>query len=420
MKLEDLEKLSITNQVRDFYDQHPYPPPVSGLDEYRQIWQDEGRRRADFHLFWPAKPYREKLQILVAGCGTSQAARYAVRYPSAQIFGVDISTTSIQETEKLKRQYELNNLELVQLPIEQVEELDQDFDLIICTGVLHHLSDPQVGLHALSQVLKPEGALHLMVYATYGRTGIYMLQEYARIAGVGDAKQEINDFAHTLMSLPRSHPLAPLLAESPDFRTRAGLADALLNPQDSAYTVPEFLDFISSTGLRFRRWLRQAPYLPQCGKFAETPHFPRLDQLPQQDQFAAMELLRGTMLRHSAIIHHQTDFTDEFLIPTNHPQWQFMIPLRSPGSIIVQDNLPAGADAVIINQQHTFPDLVLPVDKSQLQIFETIDGLSTMGEIISSLSYAGNNLRIKSSMRIFFQQLWNYDHVVFDTSGITK
>ena len=420
MKLEDLEKLSITNQVRDFYDQHPYPPPVSGLDEYRQVWQDESRRRADFHLFWPAKPYRENLQILVAGCGTSQAAKYAVRYPSAQIFGVDISTTSIQETEKLKRQYNLNNLELVQLPIEQVEELDKDFDQIICTGVLHHLTDPQVGLHALSQVLKPDGALHLMVYATYGRTGIYMLQEYARIAGVGDTQQEINDFAYTLMSLSRSHPLAPLLAESPDFRTRAGLADALLNPQDSAYTVPEFMELISSTGLSFRRWLRQAPYLPQCGKFVETPHFPRLDQLPLQDQFAAMELLRGTMLRHSAIIHHQTDFTDEFLIPSNHPQWQTMIPLRSPGSIIVQDNLPAGADAVIINQQHTFPDLVLPVDKSRLQIFETIDGLRSMGEIISCLSSLGNNQRIESSIRNFFQQLWNYDHVVFNTSGSTK
>jgi SAM-dependent methyltransferase len=334
--------------------------------------------------------------------------------------GVDISSTSIQETEKLKRRYELSNLELMQLPVEQVEELDRGFDQIICTGVLHHLPEPEVGLRALSKVLKPDGALHLMVYATYGRAGIHMIQEYARLAGVGDTDGEINDFANTLMSLPRTHPLAPLLAASPDFRTRAGLADALLNPQERAYSVPEFMDLIASAGLRFRRWLRQAPYLPQCGRIAETPHSPRLEKLPLQEQFGAMELLRGTMLRHSAIIHHQTGFTGEHSVPTNHPQWQTFIPIRSPGSIIVRDNLPPGADAVIINHQHTFPDLVLPVDRSQLQIYETINGSHSMGEIISNLSSSAATKKPENSIRSFFQQLWWYDHVVFDTSASIK
>ena len=51
------------------------------------------------------------------------------------------------------------------------------FDQIVCTGVLHHLADPDVGLSALRSVLKPDGAMQLMVYAPYGRTGIYMLQD---------------------------------------------------------------------------------------------------------------------------------------------------------------------------------------------------------------------------------------------------
>jgi 2-polyprenyl-3-methyl-5-hydroxy-6-metoxy-1,4-benzoquinol methylase len=44
--------------------------------------------------------------------------------------------------------------------------------------VLHHLADPDAGLRALRSVLKPEGAIDLMVYARYGRTGISMLQDY--------------------------------------------------------------------------------------------------------------------------------------------------------------------------------------------------------------------------------------------------
>ena len=60
--------------VQAFYDAHPYPPPLEELDGYRRRWQDAGQRRADFHLHWPEQPYRANLRVLVAGCGTSQAA----------------------------------------------------------------------------------------------------------------------------------------------------------------------------------------------------------------------------------------------------------------------------------------------------------------------------------------------------------
>ncbi len=131
----------------------------------------------------------------------------------------------------------------------------------------------------MRSVLKPDGAMHLMVYATYGRTGIYMLQEYCRRLGIGRSDEEIRDLANTLMALPQGHPLAQLLGAVPDFRTKAGLADALLHPQDRAYTVPQLFDFIDRAGLTFGRWVRQAPYLPQCGDLARTPHGARLTQL---------------------------------------------------------------------------------------------------------------------------------------------
>ncbi len=264
-------------QVQDFYNQRPYPPPVNDLDGYRQRWQDVSRRWADFHLHWPHQPYREDIAILVAGCGTSQAAKHALRNPAAQVVGIDLSSTSIQHTEALKRKYQLDNLEVRLLPIERAVELERRFDKIVCTGVLHHLPNPDEGLRALREVLAPKGTLHLMVYAAYGRQGVYMLQEYAHLLEVGDTDEEITDFANTLMELPQDHPLARLLGGSPDFRTKAGLADALLNPQDRAYTVPQLFDLISDAGLQFGRWLRQAPYLPQCGAFAEISTHPPVD-----------------------------------------------------------------------------------------------------------------------------------------------
>jgi hypothetical protein len=40
---------NVREAVRAFYDLLPYPAPVDDMDDNRRRWQDENRRRADFH-----------------------------------------------------------------------------------------------------------------------------------------------------------------------------------------------------------------------------------------------------------------------------------------------------------------------------------------------------------------------------------
>src|SRR5882762_9232236 len=116
-KERDAALLSVTEEVRHFYDQYPYPRPIDSLEKYRRLWQDRQRRRADYHLFWPARPYKEDLSILIAGCGTAQAAKHALRWPAAQVTGIDCSVTSVRHTELLKKKYEMRNLQVHELEI---------------------------------------------------------------------------------------------------------------------------------------------------------------------------------------------------------------------------------------------------------------------------------------------------------------
>src|SRR5262245_22073676 len=175
---------TVAEEVRSFYERMPYPAPLTSLDEHRDLYKNPDRRRVHHFLMWPTEPLRGNQAILVAGCGTSQAARYALREPAARVTAIDISDTSLRYTRELQEKYCLENLELHQLSIEKVQELGRTFDQVVCTGVLHHLPDPDVGLRALRDVLRPGGAMHLMVYALYGRTGIYMMQEYCRVLGI--------------------------------------------------------------------------------------------------------------------------------------------------------------------------------------------------------------------------------------------
>jgi SAM-dependent methyltransferase len=400
---------AVVDQVRAFYERHPYPPPVDDLDAYRRAWDDR-RRRVDSHLFWPAQPYRDDRSILVAGCGTTQAAHYALRWPRARVVGIDFSATSIAFTQDLKRKYALDNLEVRQLAVERAAELGQAFEYVVCTGVLHHLPDPDAGLRALRDVLEPTGALNVLVYAPYGRAGVSLLQEYCRRLGIGPTDAEIRDLAASLKALPPDHPLVPLLRKSSDFASTSGLADALLHPLDRSYSVPELMDFLGRADLVFGRWVRQAPYLPSCGALAGTPHYPRLIELTAESQYAAIELFRGTMVRHSVIAYRKDRPTRGTPVHFDGDEWLGYKPIRLPEALTVRDRLPSGSVAVLINRNHTYPDLYLPIDARRERLLAAIDGERTIAEICS-------DRRDRRLARTFFEQLWRWDQVVFDTSA---
>ena len=379
---------------------------MDDLEVYRTTW-DGRRRRADTHLFWPAEPYRDDRSILVAGCGTVQAAHYALRWPRAHVVGIDVSASSIAFTQELKRKYELDNLELRQLAVERASELERTFDHVVCTGVLHHLPDPEAGLRALRAILAPDGALNLMVYAQYGRTGIYMLADFCRRLGVGRSDDEIRELATSLKALPADHPLTTLIRHSPDFASTAGLADALLHPQDRAYTVPQLFAFLEAAGCSFGRWVRQAPYLPY-GALASTPFAVRLAELSPPEQYAAIELFRGTMVRHSLVAYRDDASARAAEISFEGDRWLGYRPIRLPETLTIRERLPAGAAAVLINPNHTYTDLYFPIDATQERWLLAIDGRRTIGDICATAEQA--------PARSFFNQLWQWDQIVLDTS----
>ena len=399
--------------VRAFYESHPYPAPLRDLDRHRELYRNPERRRALSLLLWPTEKPRADREILVAGCGTSQAAIHALREPEARVTAIDISETSLRHTRELQRKYRLRNLDLHRLAIEEAGELGRTFDQIVCTGVLHHLPDPDVGLKSLRSVLAPEGAMHLMVYAAYGRAGIYMMQEYCRLLGVGATEQELRDLGTTVGALSADHPIAAVAKRAKDFRNPDALADALLHPQDRAYSVPQLYAWLERCGLWFGRWFEQAPYLPQCGAIAKMPHAARLASLPPSLQLAAVELLRGTMTRHNFIAYRDDRLGESQPITFESDAWRAYVPLRLPWTLCIRDRVPAGSVAVLINRAHTYPDLALPIDAAQERIFAAIDGNRSIDDILRDAAGAGGDEQAGS----FIRQLWEYDQLVFDATS---
>ena len=407
-----------TTEVRKFDDRYQDPRPFSSLEEYRQLWRDPQRRRAYYHLFWPRRSYREDFSILIAGCGTSQAAKYAMRWPDAQVTGIDISPTSVRCTEDLKCLYNLGNLQLYQVPIDRVGELQMTFDQIVCTGALHHLGhlgDPDDGLAALRSVLKPDGVMHLMVYTPYGHAGIHKLHEFCKRVGIHATDEGIRQLINALRALPQGHPLETLLREAPDFRHEAALADALLHPQDHAYSVSQLFEFIKQGKMRFGRWMKQAPYSVHCGLIAQIPQASHIAQLPPGEEFAAAETLRGTMVGHSVIVYRDDSSENPYRMSFEGDGWLDYVPIRVSETICVQEQLPPGAAAVLINQGHTYTDISMPISPVEKQLFDAIDGHRSIEQIIEVvMPFVRREFQLDAASRLF-EQLWWNDQVVFNT-----
>jgi hypothetical protein len=143
---------------------------------------------------------------------------------------------------------------------------------------------------------------------------------------------------------------------------------------------------------------------------AQIPHAARLAQLPLPEQHAAVELFRGTMLRHSAVVYRddgggaagQPTFAGE--------AWQNYVPIRMPDTICVEENLPRGTAAVLINRNHTYTDIYLPIDAQEKRLFDAIDGARTIGEIAQT----DEQLDVA---RAYFERLYWHDQIAFDASG---
>ena len=291
---------AITRQVQDMYTRFPYPPPGATEGTPIPACMDYIR-----HIFWPSRSDLSGLRVLDAGCGTGATAVTIARdYPEIEVVGIDLSETSLGHARALAERFGVgNNLLLRSLPIEDVSELGQKFDYIVSSGVIHHLDSPVRGLQALTDVLTPTGGISLMVYGTYGRAGVYMLQDAIRVLGGGADYPESAAIARSLLKhLAADHPFTGKF-EDANWEGDAGIVDLLLHVRDRSYTVPQIFDLLDDAGLQLTRFLDRVAYDPSI--YIPDPalkvHF---DALDSRARAAVAELLNGKMRKHSLFATH--------------------------------------------------------------------------------------------------------------------
>lgn len=382
------------------YENWIYPKPISDLVAYVAAGghdlSDPARMR---RKLWPRAIEPETLDILVAGCGANQAAIIAHANPGHRVIGIDLSGQAIASHMHLKTKHHLHNLELHQLGVEDTPALNRKFDLIVSTGVIHHLVDPVAGLTTLRQVLASHGVMSVMLYGQHSRAGVYMVQEAMRTLSVDRDPAGVAFARDTVGNLPSWHHAHSYLSHAPDLDYDAGFVDTILNARDRAYTVPEVIDLVQCAGLRFQGWLDGLYYAPSAAFPPEAKIHDRIYDLPREQQWHVVDLLTQVAGAHRFLVCHadrpDSDLEADF---DGGNDWLDSVPAKHPD---LRLTMIGNGEGLFEREWHKFG-----LGGETLAAIERVNGLLTFRQLLDGTAEAAREFT-----RLSFIQLIEWDHI---------
>jgi SAM-dependent methyltransferase len=417
-----MEHDEIRSKVRDQYERFPYPAPRDDLAAFRHHGgYANGCPWHNFHWYWPHRNRTQDLDILVAGCGTSQAAKVAFHVPRARVVAIDLSPDSITHTKQLLVKHDIKNVEIYEMSLESVGKLGKQFDLIVCTGVLHHLPDPAAGLRALRDLLRPEGSMYLMVYGHYGRDGVYYMQNIMRRLGITPSNVTEDDIAsirELIGLLPATHNLRAKMPLMGNLDSANEIVDLFLHQQDRAYTIPGILEFLNQCDLKLQRFILGAQYLPRFSGLARSAFYARINRLPFPEQWAITEAFRASTLMHFFIACHRERPESSYMVDLYQPEWKTLKPVRNPGVQRIPPNPGDVSAGQLFWPPQQFPEMRRGISPLESKLIERSTGDRSIAQIVAELE-TDTGCRISDEEVLsFYRDMQDLDYVWFTSASL--
>ena len=302
--------------VQDQYLDYPYPLR-NPEDDKTRLCKMYGDCLGELNhwLYNGKEDFKNKFKILVAGAGTGDSVIFLadqLKDTNAEIVYLDFSKASMTIAKKRAEYRNLSNITWINDSILNIPNLKLGlFDYINCVGVLHHLEFPDLGLKILKDSLTKKGGMGLMVYAKYGRTGVYHIQDLMQMVNkdITSCQEEVKNAWLVINSLPVSNWYIRGKELISDLHTMGdiGLYDLFLHKQDRAYSIPELYDFVTKADLNFvdfaearsRLLLRLENFITDTLLLAELQ---KRDIIEQQ---AMCEIITGQIIKHSFFVSNQ-------------------------------------------------------------------------------------------------------------------
>ena len=289
------------NSVKEQYEAFPYPERDPKDESQRLILGSPSMPvEIDHCLFGGRRNWSLPFRALVAGGGTGDGLIMLAQLLTDagrdfEITYVDLSKSAREIAESRAKARGLNGIEFVTGSLLDAESYGT-FDYIDCCGVLHHLPEPQAGFDALAAALSPTGGIGLMVYAPYGRAGVYPLQwAFNQLLDGRDPKARLRAAKSIFPSVPDGHPFRRNPHLSDHLQSDAGFFDLLLHSVDRPFTVAELAQALDRAGLAITAF-------GEPGAYDLRRYLPKSIRPPQElneiQSMGLAEMLSGCLKSH--------------------------------------------------------------------------------------------------------------------------
>ena len=246
-------KNDTSRSVRHQYEENPYP---------RWIKNTEAPRKGDIGHILNSSPLSLNLKdytspefpnILIAGCGTGQEAFYlASRFTNSHIVAIDLSITSLSYAKRLSKKLNYPNLEFMHGDILELDRMERRFDLIACSGVLHHLDQPISGWKVLNDLLLPNGIMKVALYSKIARKHIDSAQSLISEKGYIASPNGIRQFRHDVINMAESGASdMAKLCKTKDFFNVSECRDLLFHVKEHRFTLPQLKLELKALNMEF-------------------------------------------------------------------------------------------------------------------------------------------------------------------------
>lgn len=234
----------ISLRVQAQYEENPYPR-----------WKETPRQEPitianTLHEAFPDRTFEEirieQPEILIAGCGTGQQAiNAALKYACSRITAIDLSFKSLTYAKAKAKEMGLQTIEFIQGDILDLHSLNRQFDLIECTGVLHHMREPITGWKILTEILKPRGIMSIGLYSEIARQDVVAARRFIQQQGYQPTLEGIRECRAQLLKSAQFQ----TLTRSVDFYTVSSCRDLLFHVQEHRFTLEQIGKILNELGL---------------------------------------------------------------------------------------------------------------------------------------------------------------------------
>jgi ubiquinone/menaquinone biosynthesis C-methylase UbiE len=221
-----------TEAVRRFYEASPFPGYARG--ENLSNLRARGKRNAFAQLLDEAIP--GDARILEVGCGTGQMSLFLAR-ADRLIVATDLSRPSLELGADAARRFGVDRILFVETDLGTPGLRAAAFDVVYCSGVLHHTPDPRKSFTALARLVRPGGFVVVGLYHSFARLPHRLRRGLARLTRF------------------RWIALDPVLRERElqPARREAWLRDQYHHPEEHRHTLGQVKHWFRENGIDYLR-----------------------------------------------------------------------------------------------------------------------------------------------------------------------